>query len=155
LIKKTELMAYANPRPSGIRAISLEDGDELIGVQQTDGNQEIVLSTAEGQAIRFKEDQVRATGRGSYGVVGLGDASDLHAAATTSSVPARTPTESVDCACFARIVLKLFPITFQPRACSFTTYQSITVSARAEAGSVQSRAAKASPVVVFGALAPG
>ncbi len=71
LIKKTELMAYANPRPSGIRAISLEDGDELIGVQQTDGNQEIVLSTAEGQAIRFKEDQVRATGRVSYGVVGM------------------------------------------------------------------------------------
>jgi DNA gyrase subunit A len=71
LIKKTELMAYANPRSAGIRAISLEDGDELIGVQQTDGNQEIVLSTAEGQAIRFKEDQVRATGRGSYGVVGM------------------------------------------------------------------------------------
>ena len=71
LIKKTELMAYANPRPSGIRAISLEDGDEVIGVQHTDGNQEIVLSTAEGQAIRFKEDQVRATGRGSYGVVGM------------------------------------------------------------------------------------
>ena len=71
LIKKTELMAYANPRPSGIRAIGLEDGDEVIGVRQTDGQQELILSTAEGQSIRFKEEQVRSTGRGSFGVVGM------------------------------------------------------------------------------------
>ncbi|MGH7816697.1 MAG: DNA gyrase subunit A [Candidatus Binatia bacterium] len=71
LIKKTELMAYSNPRPSGIRAIGLEDGDEVIGVRLTDGQQELILSTAEGQSIRFKEEQVRATGRGSFGVVGM------------------------------------------------------------------------------------
>jgi len=71
LIKKTELMAYANPRSSGIRAISLEGGDEVIGVRLTDGQQEIILSTAQGQAIRFKEAQVRPTGRGTYGVVGM------------------------------------------------------------------------------------
>jgi DNA gyrase subunit A len=71
LIKKTELMAYANPRPSGIRAIGLEEGDEVIGVRLTDGNQEIILSTAEGQSIRFKEGQVRPTGRGTFGVVGM------------------------------------------------------------------------------------
>ncbi len=71
LIKKTELMAYANPRSSGIRAIGLEDGDEVIGVRQTDGQQELILSTAEGQSIRFKEEQVRSTGRGSFGVVGM------------------------------------------------------------------------------------
>jgi DNA gyrase subunit A len=71
LIKKTELMAYANPRPSGIRAIGLEEGDEVIGVRLTDGNQELILSTAEGQAIRFKEEQVRPTGRGTFGVVGM------------------------------------------------------------------------------------
>ena len=71
LIKKTELMSYANPRPAGIRAIALEDGDEVIGVSLTDGQQEILLSTAEGQSIRFKEDQVRPTGRGTYGVVGM------------------------------------------------------------------------------------
>jgi DNA gyrase subunit A len=71
LIKKTELMSYSNPRSSGIRAIALEDGDEVIGVCLTDGQQEILLSTAEGQAIRFKEDQVRPTGRGTYGVVGM------------------------------------------------------------------------------------
>ena len=71
LVKKTELMLYAHPRPSGIRAIGLEDGDEVIGVRLTDGLQELILSTAEGQSIRFKEEQVRSTGRGTYGVVGM------------------------------------------------------------------------------------
>lgn len=71
LIKKTELMAYANPRGSGIRAIGLEDGDEVIGVGLTDGLQEMILSTTEGQSIRFKEEQVRPTGRGTFGVVGM------------------------------------------------------------------------------------
>jgi DNA gyrase subunit A len=71
LIKKTELMAYANPRSSGIRAIGLEDGDEVIGVRLTDGQQELILSTADGQSIRFKEEQVRPTGRGTFGVVGM------------------------------------------------------------------------------------
>jgi DNA gyrase subunit A len=71
LIKKTELMAYANPRASGIRAIGLEERDEVIGVRLTDGNQEIILSTADGQSIRFKEEQVRPTGRGTFGVVGM------------------------------------------------------------------------------------
>jgi DNA gyrase subunit A len=71
LVKKTELMAYANPRASGIRAIGLEDGDEVIGVRLTDGQQELILSTADGQSIRFKEEQVRPTGRGTFGVVGM------------------------------------------------------------------------------------
>ncbi|HEV8723100.1 MAG TPA: DNA gyrase subunit A [Candidatus Binatia bacterium] len=71
LIKKTELMAYSNPRASGIRAIGLEDRDEVIGVRLTDGQQEIILSTADGQSIRFKEEQVRPTGRGTFGVVGM------------------------------------------------------------------------------------
>ncbi|HEY5541978.1 MAG TPA: DNA gyrase subunit A [Candidatus Binatia bacterium] len=71
LIKKTELMAYANPRSSGIRAIGLEQGDEVIGVRLTDGQQELILSTADGQSIRFKEEQVRPTGRGTFGVVGM------------------------------------------------------------------------------------
>jgi DNA gyrase subunit A len=71
LVKKTELMLYANPRLSGIRAIGLESNDEVIGVRLTDGNQEIILSTLDGQSIRFKEEQVRPTGRGTYGVVGM------------------------------------------------------------------------------------
>jgi DNA gyrase subunit A len=71
LIKKTELMAYANPRANGIRAIGIEAGDEVIAVRLTDGQQEIILSTAAGQSIRFKEEQVRPTGRGTFGVVGM------------------------------------------------------------------------------------
>jgi DNA gyrase subunit A len=71
LIKKTELMAYANPRASGIRAIGLEGGDEVIAVRLTDGQQELILSTSDGQSIRFKEEQVRPTGRGTFGVVGM------------------------------------------------------------------------------------
>ncbi len=71
LIKKTELMSYANPRSAGIRAIALEQKDEVIGVRLTDGQQEIILSTLDGQSIRFKEAQVRPTGRGTYGVVGM------------------------------------------------------------------------------------
>jgi DNA gyrase subunit A len=70
-IKKTDLMLYSNPRASGIRAIGLEDGDEVIGVRLTDGQQELILSTLDGQSIRFKEDQVRPTGRGTYGVLGM------------------------------------------------------------------------------------
>ena len=54
LVKKTELMAYANPRPTGIRAIGLEDGDEVIGVRLTDGQQELILSTAGGPVDSFQ-----------------------------------------------------------------------------------------------------
>jgi DNA gyrase subunit A len=71
LIKKTDLMSYSNPRSNGIRAISIEDGDEVIGVKLTDGQQDIILSSLDGQSIRFKEEQVRPTGRGTYGVVAM------------------------------------------------------------------------------------
>ena len=71
LVKKTELMAYANPRRDGIIALALEDDDEVIGVRLTDGQQEVLLSTRSGQAIRFSEEEVRPTGRGTYGVKGI------------------------------------------------------------------------------------
>ena len=71
LVKKTDLMQYASPRPSGIIAIALEEGDEVIGVRLTDGSREAILSTRDGQAIRFKEDEVRAMGRDTYGVRGM------------------------------------------------------------------------------------
>ncbi len=71
LVKKTELMAYANPRRDGIIALALEEDDEVIGVKLTDGKQEVLLSTKKGQAIRFAEEEVRPTGRGTYGVKGI------------------------------------------------------------------------------------
>src|SRR5438034_258782 len=67
LVKKTDLMQYASPRPSGIIAIALEEGDEVIGVRLTDGSREAILSTRDGQAIRFKEDEARPMGRDTYG----------------------------------------------------------------------------------------
>jgi DNA gyrase subunit A len=70
-VKKTDLMAYANPRKAGIIAISLDEGDEVIGVRLTDGQQEVILSTRMGQAIRFKEADVRPMGRGAGGVRGI------------------------------------------------------------------------------------
>ena len=71
LVKKTDLMAYSNPRQGGIIAISLEDGDEVIGVRLTDAEQQILLSTRRGQAIRFSERDVRPTGRSTQGVRGI------------------------------------------------------------------------------------
>ncbi|MBV8138391.1 MAG: DNA gyrase subunit A [Deltaproteobacteria bacterium] len=70
-VKKTELQEYANIRSTGIIAINLEDGDSLVDVRITDGNQQIVLSTREGQAIRFKEAESRPMGRATGGVTGM------------------------------------------------------------------------------------
>nr|MBU1327910.1 DNA gyrase subunit A [Candidatus Omnitrophota bacterium] len=71
LIKKTDLMAYSNPRKGGIIGITLEEGDELIDVSLTDGTQEILMATHSGKAIRFPEKQVRDMGRGAKGVKGI------------------------------------------------------------------------------------
>jgi DNA gyrase subunit A len=71
VVKKTSLDEYANPRPSGIIAIKINDGDEVIGVRLTDGAQEVILSTSAGQAIRFRESDVRAMGRNAAGVRGI------------------------------------------------------------------------------------
>lgn len=70
-VKKTELMAYANPRRGGIIALALGADDEVIRAQLTDGQQEILLSTKKGKAIRFAEGEVRATSRGTFGVRGI------------------------------------------------------------------------------------
>jgi DNA gyrase subunit A len=71
VIKKTELSAYGNPRQGGIIALSLDEGDKLIGVEITDGSREILLGTKEGIVIRFKEDEVRPMGRTAHGVRGI------------------------------------------------------------------------------------
>ncbi|HLG23566.1 MAG TPA: DNA gyrase subunit A [Candidatus Nanoarchaeia archaeon] len=70
-IKKTEIMAYSNPRKGGIVSITLEENDELINVEMTDGKQEIMLATQNGLAARFKETDVRPTGRSAKGVRGI------------------------------------------------------------------------------------
>jgi DNA gyrase subunit A len=67
-IKKTRLDAYGNPRKAGIIGITLEKGDELIGVQRTDGKQEMLIGTHQGKALRFSESKVRDMGRAARGV---------------------------------------------------------------------------------------
>jgi DNA gyrase subunit A len=71
LVKKTSLAAYANVRSSGINAISVVHDDELIDVQLTGGEHEVVLATRNGKAIRFHESEVREMGRVAQGVRGI------------------------------------------------------------------------------------
>ncbi len=71
IVKKTSLMEYANVRKNGLTAINLRDDDELIEVKITDKDSEIFLVTKQGMCIRFKETDVRATGRASMGVIGM------------------------------------------------------------------------------------
>jgi DNA gyrase subunit A len=71
VIKKTELSAYGNPRQGGIIALTLDEGDKLIGVEITDGQRQILLGTRDGIVIRFKEEDVRSMGRTAHGVRGI------------------------------------------------------------------------------------
>ncbi|MDP2853965.1 MAG: DNA gyrase subunit A [Smithellaceae bacterium] len=71
IVKKTDLAAYSNPRAGGIIAISIDEGDELVDVQLTMGNQDVFLGTRLGMAIRFNEDDVRDMGRTARGVRGI------------------------------------------------------------------------------------
>ncbi|MBI4632356.1 MAG: DNA gyrase subunit A [Deltaproteobacteria bacterium] len=70
-VKKTDLAAYSNPRTTGIIAISIDEGDELIDVQLSMGNQDVFLGTRKGKAIRFKESNIREMGRVARGVRGI------------------------------------------------------------------------------------
>jgi len=71
LVKKTRLDAYGNPRKGGIIGITIEPKDELIGVELTDGKQELLIGTRQGKAIHFNEKDVREMGRGAKGVKGI------------------------------------------------------------------------------------
>ena len=71
IVKKTPLSEYANVRKSGLTAINLRDDDELIEVKVTDADSELFLVSKQGMCIRFKETDVRATGRSSMGVIGM------------------------------------------------------------------------------------
>ncbi len=71
VIKKTDLMAFSNPRAAGIIACGIDEGDRMISAAITEGNSEIFLATRTGQAIRFKEANVRSMGRQAYGVKGV------------------------------------------------------------------------------------
>ena len=71
IIKKTLLEAYSRPRQNGVRAITINENDEVIEVRLTDGKSEIIMANRNGRAIRFNESKVRAMGRTAAGVKGM------------------------------------------------------------------------------------
>lgn len=71
VVKKTSLADFSRPRPSGIIAVDLDEGDRLIGVALTDGRHDVMLFSDEGKAVRFDENDVRPMGRGARGVRGM------------------------------------------------------------------------------------
>ena len=70
-IKKTDLVAFSNPRAAGIIAIQIDDDDRLIAVAETDGTKDLVIGSRNGMAIRFAEADARPMGRTAYGVRGM------------------------------------------------------------------------------------
>ena len=71
IIKKTRLDQYRNVRAAGVRAININEGDEVVGVRLTNGNNELLLANRNGRAVRFDENDVRTMGRVSTGVIGM------------------------------------------------------------------------------------
>jgi DNA gyrase subunit A len=71
IIKKTELQDFSRPRQTGVNAISINEGDQLLEAKMTDGKSEIMMAVKSGRAIRFNEAKVRPTGRGAIGVAGI------------------------------------------------------------------------------------
>ncbi|MBS7285372.1 MAG: DNA gyrase subunit A [Prevotella sp.] len=71
IIKKTSLEAYSRPRANGVIAINIQEGDQVIGVRLTNGENEILMANRNGRAIRFNEREVRTMGRVSTGVIGM------------------------------------------------------------------------------------
>ena len=71
IVKKTSLEEYSHPRRTGINAITIEDGDELIEARLTDGDHQIILAKSSGYAVRFPESEVRSMGRTAMGVKGI------------------------------------------------------------------------------------
>ena len=71
IIKKTRLDQYRNVRAAGVRAININEGDEVVGVRLTNGHNEILLANRNGRAVRFDENDVRTMGRVSTGVIGM------------------------------------------------------------------------------------
>lgn len=71
VIKKTTLEAYSRPRKNGVNAITIREGDELLNISLTDGNNHIIIAKRSGKAIHFKESDVRAKGRTTAGVIGI------------------------------------------------------------------------------------
>lgn len=95
-VKKTPLEAFSRPRTAGIIAVSLDEGDRLVGVDITDGSNEVMLATTAGKAIRFAEDDVRPMGREATGVRGIAvsDGHEVNALIVVREGPILTASEN-------------------------------------------------------------
>ena len=71
LVKKTCLEAYSRPRNNGVIAININEGDQVVSVRLTNGNNELILANRNGRAVRFHEDEIRVMGRVATGVIGM------------------------------------------------------------------------------------
>jgi DNA gyrase subunit A len=71
LVKRTALHAFSRPRPSGLKALSIEENDSLVAVMLARGDEDVVMGTRSGMAIRFEQKEVRSMGRTAYGVKGI------------------------------------------------------------------------------------
>ena len=89
-VKRTSLEAFGNIRSTGIIALSIDEGDGLVGVRLTDGNHDVLLSTREGRAIRFSETKLRPMGRSARGVRGI-TVREKDEVVAVETVPAGTP----------------------------------------------------------------
>jgi DNA gyrase subunit A len=71
LVKRTKLAAFARPRPSGLKALSIEESDSLVAAMLAKGDEDILIGTSQGMAIRFDQKEARAMGRTAFGVKGI------------------------------------------------------------------------------------
>ncbi|HEY3445597.1 MAG TPA: DNA gyrase subunit A [Myxococcales bacterium] len=90
IVKRTDIEQFSNPRPSGIIALGIEDGDALVAALLTDNSKDLLLSTKQGMSIRFREDEVRVMGRGAYGVKGITLEDDDEVVAAEVIEPSKT-----------------------------------------------------------------
>ena len=95
IVKKTPISEYANVRKTGLAAISLREGDELIEVKFTNNKKDILLVTKYGQCIRFRETDVRSTGRVSMGVIGMNLSHGRRGGGNAAGFPGRVPSDRV------------------------------------------------------------
>ncbi len=95
IIKKTALADFSRPRTTGVNAITIVEGDELLEAKMTDGNCEIMMAVSSGRAIRFPEAKVRSTGRGAIGVTGIESESAEEEVVGMICVNASTPERTV------------------------------------------------------------
>lgn len=95
IIKKTALLDFSRPRLTGVNAITINEGDELLEAKLTDGNCELMMAINSGRAIRFPESKVRPTGRGAIGVAGIEVENDTEEVVGMICVNPSTPDRTV------------------------------------------------------------